>query len=105
MVRESLQLTALAVRGRLLDFPEALCIAVADCGQLRVLGRQARGAVSRPADECGIVDLRFPVSTILPSAASPADATHVRPLRVVVLDLALQRHSRHEVLVQSQHRR
>ena len=66
MVRQSLKLTALTVRRRarrrslLLDLPEALGVPVADGGQLRILGRQARRAVRRPADECGVVDLWRP---------------------------------------------
>ena len=70
MVREPLQLTALALSGircrLLLDLPEALGVPVAERRQLRVLGRQARRAVRRPADEGGVVDLHAP-----PSAHGP----------------------------------
>lgn len=103
MVRQPLQLAALALssgRRFLLDLPEALGVPVAERGQLRVLGRQARRAVRRPADECGVVDLLFPSARGLSvwflrrpgqeqACAGELPVTHIGPFRVVVLELAL----------------
>lgn len=104
MVRQPFQLTALALSGSgglLLDLPEALGVPVAEGRQLRVLGRQARRAVRRPADERGVVDLHGPPSAHesqpIP-AACPGNKSgprseilaYIGPLRVVVLDLALE---------------
>lgn len=85
MVREPLELAALALSGRccrlLLYLPEALGVSVAERRQLRVLGRQARRAVRRPADERGVVDLHAAPSAheSLPvSAACPGNKSWPR---------------------------
>lgn len=88
MVREPLQLTALALSGRrcrlLLDLPKALGVPVAEGRQLRVLGRQARRAVRRPADERGVVDLHVPRQLMSPyqfPAACPGNKSGPRSER------------------------
>ncbi|EFX03157.1 hypothetical protein CMQ_3086 [Grosmannia clavigera kw1407] len=88
------------------DLPKVPRKSIAQGSQLRVPASQAgRRAVRRPANKGGVVDLVqhtvsdcWAVQLRHRSSFRKPQTTYIRPLRVVVLELTLQGHGRHEVL-------